>query len=93
MAGCRDDFRDYAEVCFKAFGDRVKHWSTLNEPFSFANGGYDGNFIGNFAPGRCSDRAVCAAGNASTEPYIVTHHLLLSHGAAVKLYKDKYQVI
>lgn len=86
-----DDFRDYAEVCFKAFGDRVKHWSTLNEPFSFSNGGYDGNFIGNFAPGRCSDRAVCAAGNASTEPYIVTHHLLLSHGAAVKLYKHKYQ--
>ena len=26
----RDDFRDYAELCFKEFGDRVKHWITLS---------------------------------------------------------------
>ncbi|KAH6813011.1 beta glucosidase 17 [Perilla frutescens var. frutescens] len=86
-----DDFKDFSEVCFKEFGDRVKHWITLNEPFIFVNGGYDGNFVGNLAPGRCSDRSICAAGNSSTEPYIVTHHLLLSHGAAVKLYRDKFQ--
>ena len=25
-------YADYAETCFRAFGDRVKHWSTCNEP-------------------------------------------------------------
>ncbi|KAL0339250.1 UNVERIFIED_CONTAM: Furcatin hydrolase, partial [Sesamum angustifolium] len=86
-----DDFRDFAELCFKEFGDRVKHWITLNEPFSFASGGYDGSFIGNLAPGRCSARDKCSQGNSATEPYIVAHHLLLCHAATVKLYKEKYQ--
>ena len=25
-------YADYAETCFRAFGDRVKYWSTCNEP-------------------------------------------------------------
>ena len=31
-------------------------------------------------------------GDSSTEPYKVAHNLLLSHAAAVKTYKEKYQV-
>ncbi|XP_044490212.1 beta-glucosidase 12-like isoform X2 [Mangifera indica] len=87
-----DDFRDFAELCFKEFGDRVKYWITLNEPLTFSSNGYD---TGIYAPGRCSKwvNAACQAGNSATEPYIVGHHLLLSHAAAVKLYKQKYQVI
>lgn len=45
------------------------------------------------APGRCSSYAGdCAAGNSATEPYVAAHHMLLAHGVAVKLYRDKYQV-
>ncbi|KAL5983325.1 Beta-glucosidase 12 [Asimina triloba] len=80
------DFRDYAEVCFKEFGDRVKHWITLNEPWSYSVGGYA---IGLLAPGKCSLN--CTGGNSGTEPYIVGHNLLLAHAAAVKLYREKYQ--
>ncbi|XP_068652842.1 beta-glucosidase 12-like [Aristolochia californica] len=83
------DFRDYADVCFRAFGDRVKHWITLNEPWTYSMGGYD---KGNLAPGRCSPWvANCTGGDSATEPYIVGHNLLLAHAAAFKRYKTKYQ--
>ncbi|XP_022889326.1 beta-glucosidase-like [Olea europaea var. sylvestris] len=35
-----EDFCDFAEVCFWEFGDRVKNWITLNEPWSFTVMGY-----------------------------------------------------
>ncbi|XP_030526661.1 beta-glucosidase 13-like isoform X1 [Rhodamnia argentea] len=85
-----DDFQDYVGVCFEEFGDRVKHWITLNEPFSYSVGGYA---IGLTAPGRCSkwQRLNCTGGDSGIEPYLVSHNLLLAHAAAVKLYRDKYQ--
>ncbi|KAL9420923.1 hypothetical protein AB3S75_038485 [Citrus x aurantiifolia] len=84
------DFGDYADFCFKTFGDRVKQWATMAEPNSISIGGYA---IGVYAPGRCSSSlgSNCAAGDSATEPYIVSHNLLLSHATAVKLYKEKYQ--
>lgn len=82
-----DAFADYAEFCFQAFGDRVKNWFTFNEPRCVAALGYDNGF---HAPGRCSGCA--AGGNSTTEPYLVAHHLILSHAAAVKRYRDKYQL-
>ena len=42
------DFGDYARVCFELFGDRVKHWITLNEPHETADEGYG---FGWMAPG------------------------------------------
>ena len=86
----RKDFSDYADFCFKTFGDRVKLWVTINEPNGFTMNGYT---AGIFAPGRCSSSAGnCTEGNSATEPYIVAHHLLLAHATAVKLYREKYKV-
>lgn len=89
---CRNDFKNYANLCFRLFGDRVKHWITFNEPCTFIRMGY---VIGTYAPGRCSpwmdDR--CSLGDSGREPYIVAHHQLLAHAITVKLYRDKYQVI
>ncbi|KAH9774629.1 Beta-glucosidase 12 [Citrus sinensis] len=85
-----DDFSDFADLCFKEFGDRVKHWITLNEPHSYSTSGYS---EGNGAPGRCSKykNQACQAGDSSTEPYLAGYHQLLAHAAAVEVYKRKYQ--
>ena len=42
-------FTEFAEVCAKHFGDRVKYWMVLNEPSVFTGAGY---FLGIHAPGR-----------------------------------------
>nr|TKR91046.1 hypothetical protein D5086_0000227310 [Populus alba] len=46
-----NDFRDFVDLCFQKFGDRVKKWITLNEPWMFSVQGYD---MGTMAPGRIS---------------------------------------
>ncbi|GAB4827336.1 hypothetical protein Ancab_034223 [Ancistrocladus abbreviatus] len=84
-----DDYLNYADLCFKEFGDRVKYWATLNEPNFFSKFGYA---YGYDAPGRCSKYINnCTYGNSAIEPYQVTHNLLLSHASAVRLYKQHYQ--
>ena len=86
-----NDFRDYADICFKNFGDRVKHWMTLNEPLTVVQQGYA---LGIMAPGRCSKftNPNCTAGDGATEPYVVGHNLILAHGAAHEVYREKYKV-
>lgn len=71
-------FANYARVCFERFGDRVKRWITLNEPWCSAVLGH-GN--GYFAPGRVSN----------TEPYIVAHNLLRAHAYMVDIYRREFQ--
>uniref|UniRef100_A0A453IN42 Uncharacterized protein n=1 Tax=Aegilops tauschii subsp. strangulata TaxID=200361 RepID=A0A453IN42_AEGTS len=87
-----DDFAEYAETCFAAFGDRVKHWITVNEPHTVAIQGYD---AGLQAPGRCSVllHLYCKSGNSGTEPYIVAHNFILAHAAVSHAYRTKYKVI
>ncbi|PRQ17020.1 putative beta-glucosidase [Rosa chinensis] len=88
-----NDFKDYSELCFKTYGDRVKNWITINEPLVMAKMGYD---LAVAPPGRCSvqlpkSKIGCEVGNSSTEPYIVTHNLILSHATVVKLYRENFQ--
>ncbi|CAO2837470.1 unnamed protein product [Amaranthus hypochondriacus] len=75
-------FAIYAETCFANFGDRVKHWITLNEPLQTA---VNGHCIGIFAPGRSE--------NASTETYLAAHHQILAHAYAASVYRKKYKEV
>ena len=71
-------FADYAETAFRAFGDRVPMWTTLNEPWVVADAGY---LHGVHAPGH---RSVA-------ETPVVAHHLLCAHGAAVRVYRTGWK--
>ncbi|WP_221029948.1 GH1 family beta-glucosidase [Actomonas aquatica] len=73
-----DHFAAYARLCFERFGDRVKHWITLNEPWVVS---IMGHANGVMAPGRVSNR----------EPYAVAHQLLRAHGKAVDVYRREFQ--
>ncbi len=68
-------YRDFAETCFKALGDRVSNWITVNEPFCAAMLGY---LQGIHAPGvRDRKRA-----------YEAAHHLNLAHGLGVQTFRQ-----
>lgn len=58
---------------------------TINEPMTVALNGY---LSGEHAPGRCSDRSLCSAGDSASEPYLVAHNLLNAHAAAVAVYRE-----
>ncbi|KAK4391964.1 Oleuropein beta-glucosidase [Sesamum angolense] len=101
------DFLEFVELCFWEFGDRVKYWITLNEPWTFTNHGYIQAIFppnhGSTVPEpigipilhhRCSgkSREIASKGDPGTEPYIVAHNLILAHAAAVDLYRKQFQV-
>lgn len=67
-------FAEYAAIVFRRLDDRVRYWTTLNEPWVVADGGY---LQGVLAPGH---RNVFEAPLAS-------HHLMMAHGAAVQAYR------
>lgn len=82
------DFVRYARICFERFGDRVKHWITYNEPGVYTLAGYA---AGVHAPGRSSFRKRNAEGDSSTEPFIVAHTELVSHGHVARMYREEFQ--
>ena len=64
-------FAEYAEVVADRLGDRVRFWTTHNEPWVYA---WIGHAWGEHAPGRTSEQDAVAT----------AHHLLLSHGWAAQ---------
>lgn len=67
-------FADYAALMFRRLDDRVKLWTTLNEPWVVSDGGY---LHGALAPGHRN----------RFEAPIATHRLLRAHGEAVQAYR------
>ncbi|KAG7587978.1 Glycoside hydrolase family 1 [Arabidopsis suecica] len=83
------DFAYLADICFKHFGDRVKHWITINEPNQQIILAYRS---GLFPPSRCSmPYGNCTQGNSETEPFIAAHNMILAHAKAIQIYRTKYQ--
>lgn len=72
-----DWFTQYAEKCFEELDEHVDMWITHNEPWC---AGFLGYHQGIHAPGHTNMEEALKA----------VHHILLSHGEAVSLLKEKF---
>nr|XP_023418001.1 lactase-like protein isoform X1 [Cavia porcellus] len=72
-------FRDYADLCFEVFGDRVKHWITFSDPRAMVEKGYE---TGEHAPGLRLH---------GTGLYQAAHHILQAHAQAWHLYDSRWR--
>ncbi|XP_078795584.1 lactase/phlorizin hydrolase isoform X4 [Oryzias latipes] len=75
-----DRFRDYADFLFSRFGQKVKFWITINEPYIIALLGYG---YGSFAPGISHD--------PGSLHYVAGHNVIKAHAEAWHVYNDKYR--
>lgn len=71
-----DWFCNFAEIVYKNFSDRVKHFITFNEPQCFLGLGYR---FGDHAPG-------LKLPDSDTVP--MAHNIMLAHGKAVKKLRE-----
>ncbi len=67
-------FEAYAKVCFQAFGDRVKLWSTFNESAIAVTSGY-------------IDMRFPPFHHDIKEGHLAGHHCILAHYRAVRAYR------
>ncbi|CAH0564482.1 unnamed protein product [Brassicogethes aeneus] len=72
-------FAEYARLCFKLFGDKVKLWTTINEPRLVCLMGYGINVM---AP---------AYNNTGIGDYLCGHTLLKAHARAYHIYDDEFR--
>ena len=68
-------FEEYVRICVQAFGDKVKNWIVLNEPFGFTSLGY---MVGVHAPGKFGLSYFLPA----------VHHALLAQAAGAKVIRE-----
>ena len=64
----------YARICFEAFGDRVRYWSTVNEPSLNVYGAYARKCNGPF-------------GESMADGLLASYHMMLAHYEVVRLYR------
>jgi len=76
-----DYFEQYAKIAFEAFGDRVNHWLTFNEPKNFCQAGYGGV---------ASAPALNYSGVAD---YMCAHTVLQAHARTYHLYSKKFKPV
>lgn len=69
-----DCYVKYAKKCFELFGDRVKLWTTFNEPIVPAEGGYLNDW--HYPAVKDGKRAICVA-----------YHTMLANALAIKEFK------
>lgn len=72
-----DWFAEYTSVIVDALSDRVKYWITFNEPQLFVGAGYLAGFHAPFE--KCDVKEVAC----------ISHHVLLAHGKAVKVIRER----
>lgn len=70
-----DAYMHFAEVCFQRFSDRVKLFTTFNEPRYYTFSGY---LIGNYPPGHQNLQETVTA----------SYFMMLASAMAVKAYKE-----
>uniref|UniRef100_A0A8C5NYW9 Lactase-like n=1 Tax=Jaculus jaculus TaxID=51337 RepID=A0A8C5NYW9_JACJA len=72
-------FGNYSDLCFEAFGDRVKHWITFSDPRAMVEKGYE---TGHHAPGLRLH---------GTGLYKAAHHVIKAHAQAWHSYNKKWR--
>lgn len=69
-------FEEYVRICVREYGDKVKHWIVLNEPFGFTSLGY---MLGVHAPGKFGLSYFLPA----------VHHVVLAQSAGARVIRDE----
>ncbi|VVC97394.1 unnamed protein product, partial [Leptidea sinapis] len=74
-----DWFGDFAKISYELFGDRVKYWITINEPYQICNNGYGD---GSKAP---------LLEYSGIADYMCAKNLLMAHARAYHIYDKEYR--
>ncbi|CAG9765666.1 unnamed protein product [Ceutorhynchus assimilis] len=72
-------FEDYVRLCFELYGEYVKYWLTINEPFTIC---YDGYGSGGNAPG---------LQQIGDGVYQCAHTVLKMHARAYRVYDEEFR--
>ncbi|CAH2988918.1 unnamed protein product [Chilo suppressalis] len=74
-----DWFADYARVVFEQFGDRVKYWITINEPYQICNAGYG------------STTKAPQLNLKGIADYMCAKNLLVAHAKTYHIYNNEFK--